>query len=322
MIQVFFDEYYRLFLKKIILFLIMKFHQYDFRWFDETSVEIQASLGDKFGRKKLSRGDELSIEIQSEPCCAGHRIQDVWAPCPDKAKGKAKCEVCRAREQKESFVYTIFDGFNTENLTPEELQQISGPHVVYLAYFSPDLIKVGVSKKERQTMRQIEQGAYATLFIAEGLNGIDARQIETTLRKNGIQDKVLGSQKKNTFVLDTNKTESEKNLRQMFDRHKEIIEKAPKLQSFLKKEPLFQCWESVYNLPEIRENKKPIHPVKLENGEWVSGTILSIKGSFLLLETPHELIELNMKNLNGYEIEFDKKSPGISLNSAMQSVLF
>lgn len=300
----------------------MKFHQYDFRWVDEQFVEIQASLHNKFGRKQLSIGDTLSLEVCSDPFCAGNRIQEIWKPCLERTTGKSKCEICKAREQKESFVFTIFDGFNQEALRPEERERISGAHMVYLAFFSPELIKVGVSKKDRQSLRQIEQGSFCTLFIAETPNGIEARQIETTLRKNGLQDKILGSQKKDSFIPDVDYEQAEKILRKVYDLHKINIKESPNLRSFLLENPIFKTWGNVYNIEGLQESKKQMHSVKLEKGEWVSGSIIAMKGSFLVLETPHELISLNMKNLNGYEIEFDKKYPGISLNSAMQSVLF
>lgn len=300
----------------------MKFLLYDFRWVDPETVEFQASLYNKFGRKKVQIGDNISLELVRDVRCAGSFFDAQWHPCPEQNTGKSKCELCRARERKESFVYTIFDGYNTENITPEDLQRIAGPHWVYLALFDVDLIKVGVSRADRKMLRQVEQGAYATLYISKTPDGTSARQIETTLRKSGIQDKVLGSQKIHTYDPGLSIDEADMALRSQLENAQKAVQKQKGLVKFLLEEPEFVLWEDVYHLKALRSSSKKIHPVKLQKGEWVSGTVLAKKGSFLFLETPDEIISLNAKDLQGYEIEFDLKEPGVGLQTALQGALF
>ncbi|MCF7812090.1 DUF2797 domain-containing protein [Candidatus Gracilibacteria bacterium] len=177
----------------------MKVHLYDFRWQDESTTEFQASADGKFGRKKLHLEDDVSLSVQSSVFCAGSRTDDTWSPCPQKATGKAKCDMCKARER--NFVFTAFDGFDRSNVTDLDLEQISGSHVVYLALFDESKIKIGVARLSRKILRQLEQGSHATLFIAETPDGIAARQIETLMRKDGIADKIMASQKKISCVL-------------------------------------------------------------------------------------------------------------------------
>ena len=57
-------------------------------------------------------------------------------------------------------------------------------HVVYLAMFRPDILKIGVSKSLRFERRLIEQGADVGAVIASYPNGEIARKIEYTLQKN------------------------------------------------------------------------------------------------------------------------------------------
>jgi hypothetical protein len=298
----------------------MKVHMYDFRWLNSTAAEIQASSGEQFGKKALSVGNDVSLEICSDVKCGGSFAENTWSPCPSKSVGKSKCEVCRAREK--NFVFTVFDGFNRENVSESDLQKIAGPHVVYLALFDKNLIKVGVSKRERKELRQLEQGAHYTLFIAETSDGILARQIETLLRKSGLVDKIKPSQKKEFLCPEIAEKEGEEILRKVFESHKEVFQDHALLQNFLTKTPEFISWKSAYHLTNIEKSAKAFHSVTLNDKESVSGKIISMKGPFLVIETPDELVSVCAKDLLGREIEFEEKPAGLILRSAFQSALF
>jgi len=306
----------------------MKVLLYEYRWCDEnpeinTSIQtkFQASSGSRYGEKKISVGEPISIEICSEVRCAGSRRDNEWRPCPNNVMGRKKCESCRAREGQ--FVFTSFDGFNTENLTADDLARIDGSHFVYLALFEKSLVKVGVSKAERQELRQIEQGSHATLFIAQTPNGILARQIETTIRKSGLADKIQSGQKKNFLLPEISLSESEVVLREVLEKHILALDSFPDLKPHLLEAPLFQGWDAFYQIEGVRDRSdKSLINLKLALSESVSGTLVARKGSFVVIETPEEFISINAKDLVGKEIEFDHKSPGIVLNQAIQNSLF
>ncbi len=298
----------------------MKVHMYDFRWQDSAHAEIQASSGTNFGKKPLSVGSDISLEICSDVKCGGSFFNEKWTPCPEKNVGKSKCEICRAREK--SFVFTAFDGFNRENINETDLQKIAGPHVVYLSLFDKNLIKVGVSKKERKELRQLEQGSHYTLFIAETTDGILARQIETLLRKSGLVDKIKPSQKKEFLCPEIAEAEGEEILKTTFESHLKAFKDHTLLQNFLAKNPEFVSWKSAYHLSNIEQSAKAFHSVALEEGESISGKIISMKGPFLVIETPDELVSVCAKDLLGREIEFEEKPAGLILRSAFQSALF
>lgn len=303
-----------------ILFFTMQFLVYDFRWKDPETCIIWASLGEKIGYKPVQKGDKISLERVSLTLCAGSLVGGEWRPCPEKAQGKPKCEVCRGREKKENLVFTVFDGFNKEHLTPEDLEKIQGEHEVYLALFDQDLIKVGVCQKQRKTLRQLEQGAYATLFIAQTSDGIIARQIETTLRKNGVLDKVLSSQKTSLYRPDLSPEKAQKLLLDFWKKNRSAVELH--YQKYLYPKPDFHIWSSWYSLDALPPNTQSIHSIKLQKNEWVSGEIIAIKGSFLFVETDQEIVALNMKDLNGHYIEFDERPSGVFLEKALQGALF
>lgn len=298
----------------------MQVHLYDFRWKDETQFEFQAALGNQFAKKPLKIGDDLSIQLQSDRACSGSVRDGIFQVCPHQMPGKKKCDACRSREG--GFIFTSFDGFNTENYTPEDLAQIQGPHVVYLALFDTHLVKVGVSKLERKTLRQVEQGSEATLYIAETTDGVMARQIETLLRKSGLIDKVNASAKKDFICPDLTIEKAEETLRGIFEKHKTCLVEYEALNSYVHETPEFNHWGELYQLQNIRNSTKSFHTVKLQSGESVSGKIIAARGAFLILELPDELVSICTKDLGGYRIEFESIPPGLQLNQAFQSALF
>ncbi len=300
--------------------LFMQVLVYDFRWESTDIFEFQASKSGRFGTKPLQVGSDISLAVKSEVRCAGSRRDGDFQPCPNNVVGRKKCETCRAREG--SFVITSFDGFNSSIFTPEDLARLDGDHVVYLALFNKDLIKVGVSKLERKALRQVEQGSHFTLYIAQTTDGILARQIETLFRQHGLADKIPASSKKDFLCPEITLDTGESLLREIFEANKKCLNHQPHLADFLLHNPEFSAWDSVYRTSYIDESPKSFHTVSLKDDEWVSGRIVACKGPFLVIETPDELVSLCAKDLLGREVEFDPLPPGLGLNSAFQSALF
>jgi len=298
----------------------MNMHLFDFRWNNISEMEFQASLQEKFGRKPFSLNQDLSIEVTKKRVCAGSSRDNIWKPCPNKIENKKKCESCRAREG--TFIFTSFDGFNTDIFTANDLAKIQGEHLVYLALFDKQLQKIGVCKAERKELRQVEQGSHFTLFIAKTSDGILARQIETLFRKSGVADKIMPSKKSGILVPEINKTEGKEILINILEEHKHCIQDRPQLKNLLLDKPIFKNWSEIYGLPFVKESSKSIHFIKLDIGESVSGKVRAIKGPFIILETEDELIAFSAKDLIGYELDFSPRETGIKLNNALQGSLF
>ncbi len=293
---------------------------YDFRWNSDTQVEFQASSGERFGRKQLSIGDALSVQVQGTTQCGGSMRDNVWQPCPQNVTGRKKCETCRNREG--NFIFTSFDGFNTDMFTPDDLARLQGEHLVYLALFETGVTKVGVSKKERNVLRQVEQGSHHTLYIAETPDGIIARQIETCFRQSGLADKIQANAKKNFICPEISAAQGESELRNLFTNHKPALENHPELQKHLLAKPSFKDWAQTFGLDQVAHSSKPLHLVKLEEGEAASGVIKALKGPFIMLETDDEIVALCAKDLQGLPLDFTPKPAGLSLNAALQNALF
>ncbi len=294
----------------------MKVHFFDWRWQDPATAMIQAVHNGKIGKKSVKIGDLLSFKVDSGPTCAGGVVAGQYSPCASAyTESKAKCQLCRSREG--SFVYTVFDGFNTDNIGQEDLQKIKGEHWVYLALFNETTLKIGVSKESRKVMRQIEQGSHATAYIARTPDGITARQIETLVRKSGIQDKIQASQKKNELLPTITDEVVKKTLQATMNTAKAALADHQSLLDFFLPLPEICFWQKNYQIPA-----GSLHYLPMALQDSVSGVVKGMKGSFLVLDVAGEIVSVDMKKLRGKVIDFSPRVPGITTEAARQGALF
>src|SRR6185295_16504258 len=165
-----------------------------FSWENESTPIFTSRENGALSQQRLVFNESFSLEILDGPDCIGFHTREGWVACPYASKGMRKCENCK---QKEGLMIEQFcDGYNLDLFSPEDVERLNTPHYLYLALFQRDLFKIGVSAMGRGLLRQIEQGTHYALILAEGMNGILARQIETLLRRSGIPDKIQLAQKK------------------------------------------------------------------------------------------------------------------------------
>ena len=85
------------------------------------------------------------------------------------------CPACReATGFNPSFYYA-------ETISPQQRSYNETPHYVYLAYFSPQHIKAGISSETRGIERLLEQGARAARIVGRFPNADEARGLEAAL---------------------------------------------------------------------------------------------------------------------------------------------
>ena len=294
----------------------MQVQFYDFRWKEADRWVLQAIAQGKIGRREIAYGDPLSIRVVSEPRCRGVITNQQWLACSTASVGSGQCPTCR-RLQKDS-IFTIFDGFSAENYTPQELDKLRVPHLVYLAWFAPQVIKVGVSQAARKSLRQWEQGSAGTLFIANCPDGIMARQIETLTNQQGLRDKIRLSQKKDWLTQTPAADEIESDLREIAKNIPNYVSHFPALVECCAAQPEFHYWLQDYHLP----TKFSAENLSLGVEESVSGKVAFVRGSFIGLEVEQELIILNAKDWTGRELDFQNIPEGLTLKSSRQSSLF
>ncbi len=111
-------------------------------------------------------------------------------PCPHKksiSPHKQKCNYCQK-----------ISGISTNFAKPSSWQQKAHeklPHDVYLAYFIPGIVKVGIAYHDHLYTSLLEEGAQAALVIHESPNAYEASMLAEEIIALGIQSKIKAHQK-------------------------------------------------------------------------------------------------------------------------------
>jgi hypothetical protein len=165
---------------------------------------------------------------------------------------------------------------------------------------------------------------YARIF-AEGISGVAARRIESSLTQLGFPDKIPASQKKEFLFPNISFKEGKTLLDERFEAAKEFISShSPEYTKYILEEEKVWDLREFYakNFEEVEKNPKPFHMVSLNNEESLGGTLKMIKGPFLGIETNEEFVFLLAKELVGKTVSFAECEEGLTTNDAFQSAMF
>lgn len=142
-------------------------------------VEYRTMQGEK-ATMPIKVGDIVNWSVSRERHCIGYRAPGASSlePCPDDAvtDGASQCDKCFERAQLRPCLRCSGE----RCMNPARRRDCIQPdnHALYLAAFSQDVIKVGVSRWPRRHLRVLEQGARAGRIIARA-DGLEIRHIET-----------------------------------------------------------------------------------------------------------------------------------------------
>lgn len=198
-------------------------------------------------------------------------------------------------------------------------------HHVYLAYFANDKLKVGTAASYRKYERLLEQGAVYSIFLAQTPNGKIARQLESRISNLGITSRVNSSYKMNNFIIDKEQKEIDKMLMKEYEFILQRIDDKCK-KYFIK--PEYNNFTNISDkvkqnlLEESRQLNlfggmdEPEHKEysKVSKPESISGEIMATVGSLILLMKNNKYSVVNMKNLEGWIVDFKKREIGEKSN--------
>ncbi|MEW1673499.1 DUF2797 domain-containing protein [Streptomyces noursei] len=108
----------------------------------------------------LPPGKALAFAAVGERRCLGVRRAGRWLVCPygavlDGVGVKDQCPRCAQLDRSRS-------------VAADTMADDPRPYGVYLAYFGPELVKVGITAAERGAARLVEQGAVAYAWLGRG----------------------------------------------------------------------------------------------------------------------------------------------------------
>ena len=285
-------------------------------WFDRTPYLVFNVLPEKSIKYKKLSG-YLYIKRSGEQYCVGYHKLDtgVHIPCDNTTKMPGgKYKQCKKCEEKEGFYdCKICNGESCHASNSIALKYCNQEHLVYLAYFEPDIIKVGTASEIRKEERLLEQGALYFYYIANVNSGRAARIIEREISKLGITTRVSTKHKLCNFIIKQPKELIEKKMEKEYLR---IISLLPKYRNdFLKKpivndflylsEQLRPDFEDEFYQLDFFSDHKTYKNYFIYKGDVIQGEYLGTIGSIIALKNKNKTFIVDLKQFFGWEVFLD-----------------
>ena len=253
---------------------------------------IDCQIGDEIKRRELLEQD-LSLEFDfSTKYCTGWVDFDNHCSqiCPDSATVDGKYENCLKCRGRTGFNPAFY---NADSVSAQQEKINQNPHFVYLAYFAPGVIKVGISQEERGIRRLLEQGARVALKLETFASALIARQYEAKIASlSGIMETVAVSKKLGLIKQPLNTTAAEQTLADALVRIQQKLGLDFPNQTPIMCEDYFQT-ESV-DLTRV---------ILMKDKSQLVGHVLSVIGSIAITEYDGNLLGYNLKKYIGYRAQ-------------------
>ena len=106
------------------------------------------------GVERLELSDVENISFSKKVSCIGYKSPEGYRQCPHFATNTRQCPSCLAKDMSRAYTVGDFSGYPAlyDEARKEE-------YALYLAGFGEDIIKCGITRKERFLERMTEQGA-------------------------------------------------------------------------------------------------------------------------------------------------------------------
>lgn len=253
---------------------------------------IECQVGDKIERYELF-GQDLSLKFDfSVKYCAGwvdfeNRCSQI---CPDHATVDEKYENCLKCRDKTGFNPAFYNA-SSVSVQQEKINQ--NPHFVYLAYFAPNVIKVGISQEERGIRRLLEQGARLAVKLETFSSALIARQYEAKISKlDGVIETLPAHKKLELIKLPFDRAAGERELRQ------KLLEIEQKIGVSFSKSKLIPC-EDYFQTAGVDLSRV----VLMKDYSQLVGHTRSVIGSIVITDYGDQLLAYNVKKFIGYRAQ-------------------
>ena len=258
----------------------------------ENQPFIDCQIGDEIKRRELF-GQDLSLEFDfSTKYCTGwvdfeNHCSQI---CPDSATVDGKYENCLKCRDRTGFNPAFY---NADSVSAQQEKINQNPHFVYLAYFAPGVIKVGISQEERGIRRLLEQGARLALKLETFASALIARQYEAKIaRLDGIMETVAASKKLELIKHPLDTAAAEQTLADA------LVRIQQKLGLDFPNCQLIMC-EDYFQTASV----DPTRIILMKDKPQLVGHVLSVIGSIAITEYDGNLLGYNLKKYIGYRAQ-------------------
>ena len=236
----------------------------------------------------LKPGETINFAVSEQRWCVGFDDpQGELGPGPDGALSQSggRCDKCTEKTRILPCLRCI--GANCGN-PARRSKCVFSDHYVYLACYSQELFKVGVTRVERLENRICEQGAWGAIAIAAA-GGQEVRRLEHAVALAGWPDRVnmLG-------LLDEQPIEAKEAERLLRRQARRIISRLPE-EHFTHEGPFVY---TAHRFPKVTSRPRALSP----GTDPLSGKIIGMRGGYLLLEADQQLLTVSLRGLMGREL--------------------
>lgn len=207
---------------------------------------------------------------------------------------------------KANVCFDCFDfiGFNPafyhleqHQISPQQRAYNQTKHIVYLAFFAPGLVKVGISSEDRKEHRWKEQGARWIAHIYTVENAYEARHIEEKISSQlKLPEVILGKKKRDILTV----TIDEGGVRAEFSALMDQID--PLFQTKANRERIYDM--DVFYNPNGVQLATTIIDVSEHSEGKISGKCIGLYGDLVVFENNGQQFMCSLKKLVSYKVSF------------------
>lgn len=253
---------------------------------------IDCQIDGEIKRRELF-GQDLSLEFDfSTKYCTGwvdfeNHCSQI---CPDSATVDGKYENCLKCRNRTGFNPAFY---NADSVSAQQEKINQNPHFVYLAYFAPGVIKVGISQEERGIRRLLEQGARLALKLETFSSALIARQYEAKIaRLDGVVETMPIHKKLELIKQPFDRADGEKKLQQ------KLLEIEQKIGVSFPRSELILC-EDYFQTASVDLTRV----ILMKDKSQLVGHVLSVIGGIAITEYDGNLLGYNLKKYIGYRAQ-------------------
>lgn len=204
-----------------------------------------------------------------------------------------------------------FIGFNPafyhleqHQISPQQRAYNQTEHVVYLAYFAPGLIKVGISSNDRKEHRWKEQGARVISHIFTVPNAYEARHLEETISAGlNLPEVVIGKKKRSLLNVEINLEGAKTELNELMTRVDSCVSVT------CNRERVYEM-DGFYNPSGVQLNQTLIDVSEYPEGK-ISGKFIGLYGDIVVFENRGNQFIFSLKKLISYKVTFSESVEGM-----------
>ena len=253
---------------------------------------IDCQIGDEIKRRELLEQDlSLEFDFSTKYCTGWVDFENHCSQiCPDSATVDGKYENCLKCRNRTGFNPAFY---NADSVSAQQEKINQNPHFVYLAYFAPGVIKVGISQEERGIRRLLEQGARLALKLETFSSALIARQYEAKIaRLDGIVETMPIHKKLELMKQPFERATGEEKLQQ------KLLEIEQKIGVSFPKSELIVC-EDYFQTASVDLTRF----ILMKDKPQLVGHVLSVIGSIAITEYDGNLLDYNLKKYIGYRAQ-------------------